>query len=436
MHRILGRLAQSFVLLLFALGSGCSGEHHLTAPTGGTREDFNVAGPVDTGSALREKWIARLDARELVDAGPHRWFSMRPTDLQLLRSTRASVVAPFAPSSPVPTGAVRRSIDDEEFCWGVCLSGATSPSIAAGNIMVATFSTYPAFRLEYAGGYNVQINRKALGGGTYFDMAFRVAAFGSTSSMNISALPTDTVDVFATSTHNGELFESRGITLKTATSFGHDAVTPPLPPLSPKEWESGGMGGPDDGVWCLLHYRSWDGGRTWYFMWADNCSGGKYKGALAMGGLSSASVSPVGSQLQAGVESRVVRDTASETRAGSGTFVVLGQDKLANDQRAVVYVRPGLSPEAVIAVDRVRVKPVDLADALAALLRFQGDSGSREAGSIHRLAVMQRTRGGALTPAARSRLGGYLAALKNAPRINVPGVGDGHAVEVWLPDRR
>jgi hypothetical protein len=176
-------------------------------------------------------------------------------------------------------------------------------------------------------------------------------------------------------------------------------------------------------MWCLLHYRSWDGGRTWHFMYADHCREGKYKGTLAAGIMPSATVAPVDNAPQ----------PATTAHKPSGTFVVLGKDRLENGERAAVYVRPGLSPEAVIAVDRNTARPIDLADALTSLMEFRASAASRETGTLHRLTVMPRGKAGVLPPAGRSRFAGYLAAFAKAPRIHVPGVGEGAAVEVWLP---
>jgi hypothetical protein len=425
MQRTHGRPAHLVTLAIFAFATGCGTEHLVTGPVERATDKITAAGPADTGSVLRDKWIARLHARELEIAGPNRWFSMQGAELERLRATRALIDGPFASSSLKTTGAARRSIDDE-ICWAVCIWGATSPSISAGNIMVATLASYHVFRLAYEGNYNVYINRKALGGGSYADQAFDVAGFGSTTGMNISALASDTIEAFAASRHDGELFHNTP--LPSVNSFGHDAVTPPLQPITPLDLETSGAGGPDEGMWCLLHYRSWDGGRTWYFMWADNCTEGKYKGVLAAGALPSASATPLANQQPAAA--------SSEQQPTSGTFVVLGQDKLEEGQRAVVYVRPGLSPDAVIAVDQSHARPIDLADALATLMRFRAGTDSREAGSLHKLVVTKRIKPGVLSADGRARLAGYLAALAKAPRVSVPGVGDGNAVEAWLPGRR
>jgi hypothetical protein len=174
-----------------------------------------------------------------------------------------------------------------------------------------------------------------------------------------------------------------------------------------------------------MHYRSYDGGRTWVFLYADNCSDGKYKGALAPGIMPTATVVPAGNPQPS--------TAAGAQTKSSGTFVVLGQDKLENGQRAIVYARPGLSPEAVIAVDRNTARPIDLADALSTLVKFRSSADSRETGSLHRLTVMQRSRARTLPPAVHARLAGYLGAFTKAPRVDVPGVGKGAAVEVWLP---
>jgi hypothetical protein len=425
MKRIPGRLIHLAVLAVIAAAGGCGTEGLVTGPIESSNQ-LSAATDADTGSVLRAKWLARLDARELAMSGPDRWFSMHPGDLQHLRATRALLDSSPALSNPVPANGARRSLDDD-YCWAICLYGGTDPSITGANIMVATLANEQVFRLEYAGYYNVYLNGKALGGGSYRDQVFRAAGFGSTTHMNIGSLPSDTVEVTAVSQHNGEAsLYSPTNSLRSAASFGHDIVRPPLPPVNQIDYQTQGSGGADDGMLCLLHYRSYDGGRTWYFLWADNCMEGKYKSVLAPGALPSASVT--------GERSEQSSAPASVHQKGSGTLVVLGQDKLENGQRAAVYVRPGFSPEAVIAVDRKRAKPIDIADALAVLMKFRTSAASRETGSLHRLAVMERAKAGSLPPTGRARFAGYLGAFAKAPRVSVPGVGDGNAIEVWLPD--
>lgn len=384
-------------------------------------------GPADTGLIAREKWLLRLQSQEAAIAGPNRWFSLQPRSVDAIRTSRALVTAPKA--------ATEMLTDDGAESWVV--QGGTSVSLVSSNIVVLTaFNTAVPYLLGQ-GSYNVYYNAKASGGASYATGAPNVSLISQPVSLSVSGAATDTIDVNASTTHSIRIgtgpFTPENGWYAPAHSFGHDRYAPALAPPSQIDYESYGGGGPDgasEGVGCWYHYRSYDGGYSWYLL-SVTCAdegAGKSIGLVSRGATLSGSTTGA----------PPIESTANSARpARPATFVVLGQDQLQGGQRAVVYLRPGMSPEAVIAIDRKNARPSDIAEGVAAMMKLRTDAALRGDNGFYRTIVKRTARiVPALSASGQGRFGGYLAAMKRAPSVNVPGVGTGNAVEVQMPTGR
>jgi hypothetical protein len=383
----------------------------------------------DTGSIAREKWLLRLAGQEAAIAGPDRWFSLEPGNVHAIGASRALLTSPHGSSAILTDGG--------DAAPNV-LRGATSVSIAASNIFVLTMFTKQVYSLEGDGMYEVYYNGKAGGGASYSTWAYYAALVSQSVNMSISASETDTIDVNARTRH--KVRHEPYVTMEDSfylnvVSFGHDRYAPALTPPAPIDYQSPTGGGPDgapDGeIGCWFHYRSYDGGHTWYLL-RVSCpeAGGKYRGLAPTGALHSVTATDA----HRSGSSTSGTSTSDTQPARPATFVVLGQDRLEDGQRAVVYLRPGMNPEAVIAVDRKNARPSDIAEGVAAMMTLRSDAGSREQGGFYRTVVMQTAKiPRVLAESGQKRFGGYLSAMKHAPLVNVPGVGSGYAVEVQMP---
>jgi hypothetical protein len=376
----------------------------------------------DTGQIAREKWLLRLAGQEAATAGPNRWFSLQPGSAQTLRASRSLLTAPKGATAILSDGDTPPYV----------LEGATSVSIAASNIMVLTMFSIRAYELSGDGAYDVYFNGRAYGSVPYETYAYNAALYSQSVKMSISGSATDTIDVVAKTLHKVRHEELRTMGdsyYNNVVSIGHDSYAPPLPPPPPVEYQlpgNGPDGAPDGEVGCWFHYRSYDGGRTWYLL-RVSCPdvAGKYKGLAPSGALRSVSTTGV---RWGGTT------TSSSQPVTPATFVVLGQDSLQDGQRAVVYLRPGMSPEAVVAIDRKNARPSDIAEGVAAMMTMRAEAAPGEEGSFYRTTVMQTAKSRpALSASGQSRFAGYLVAMKHAPLVNVPGVGSGNAVEVQMP---
>ena len=413
-------------VVLVALAA-CSPE----AITSGTRDPSAL--PVasveqaDTGVIAREKWLQRLASQEAAIGGPDRWFTLQPARTQTIAASRALLTAPQRPTAMLADGETPPNI----------LRGATSVALDVSNIYVLTSFTMQVYSLEGDGSYDVYYNGKAGGGATYSTWAYNAALYSQSVNLSIGGSVTDTIDVNARTTHKvrHEVNPTmEDFFYQNVVSFGHDRYAPPLTPPAPIDYESYG-GGPDGAPeserLCWFHYRSYDGGATWRLL-SVTCwdMGGKYRSIVASAALHSVSVAGA----PRGNASTSSTSTSSTPPTKRPTFVVLGQDRLEEGQRAVVYLRPGKAPEAVIAINRRTARPSDVAEGVAAMMRLRADASMSEEGGFYRTTVMQTAKVAAPLPASgQARFGGYLAAMKHAPLVNVPGVGSGYAVEVQMP---
>ena len=424
MHQLFRRARSPFGAVVAVALVACNPEAITTpAPDQSAAPAASVGRP-DTGTTAREKWLLRLADQEAAVAGPNRWFSLQPGTVQAIGASRALLTA--------PQGAAAMLSEGDESPPGV-LTGATSVSLAASNIYVLTMYTERVYELSGDGDYNVYINDKALGGSSYRTWAYNAALYSQSVSISVNSSATDTIEVGARTSHRVRHREAATMAdafYDGVVSFGYERFAPAQPAPPPINYEGYGSGPdspPEGEVQCWFHYRSYDGGHTWYLL-RVSCPdmAGKYRGLVPSSALHS--TSPDGA-----VRSASATSGQAQT-ASPSTFVVLGQDRLQDGERAVVYLRPGMSPEAVIAIDRKNARPSDIAEGIAAMMKARADASPGDEGAFYRTTVMRSTKiAPAPSASAQARFGGYLAAMKRAPLIDVPGVGRGYAVEVRMP---
>ena len=408
--------------VFLVVSTACSPEAITSGAVDRLAQPAASVGEADTGSIAREKWLQRLASQEAATAGPNRWFSLQPGQAQVIGASRALLTPPRGATAMLSEGDSPPDV----------LQGATSVSLAASNIYVLTMFTRQVYELSGDGSYSVYYNGKEMGGASYQTWAYNAALYSQSVRMSISGSETDTIEVRASTLHKVRHEPVNTMAdgyYRNVVSFGHDRFAPALTPPAPIDYESygGGPDAPPEGeVTCWFWYRSYDGGRTWNLM-RVTCPdvAGKHMGTVPSG--AHLSVSPTGTLYGASSNS-------GSQPAAPSTFVVLGQDQLQDGARAVAYVRPGMSPEAVIAVDRKNARPSDIAEGVAAMMKLRAAAASGEPGGFYRATVMPTAKvAPALSASGQARFGSYLVAMKQAPSVDVPGVGSGHAVEIQMP---
>jgi hypothetical protein len=219
--------------------------------------------------------------------------------------------------------------------------------------------------------------------------------------------------VWSTSNHNAKY---RGEDLPQKTAGGHDVWRPAAnPPLEEDRPSAGGGGTPggDSEPWgdrCWDRYRSSDGGITWVyeFTWCESL------------------------QLTSKVNGQAEETTSDDYSPGKDpTVVILAVESLPENLRARVISNPGRAPAAVIVVPRATVTDVDLSEAFTVLNYMRKHKNwDRE---FARADVSAPRRNVRLSSANARTYGGYIASFSKAPEVDVPNVGKGLAVEVYIP---
>ena len=121
------------------------------------------------------------------------------------------------------------------------------------------------------------------------------------------------------------------------------------------------------------------------------------------------------------------------------TLVVLERERTGPKDQISIYMKPGSTPAAVIAVPTGST-PHDLATAFLLLHRIRknpkASNTSFAGGALLRVDMPLGLQRKALRDDEKQTYGRYMASLRTARVLDVPGVGEGRAIEVWMPTWR
>lgn len=129
----------------------------------------------------------------------------------------------------------------------------------------------------------------------------------------------------------------------------------------------------------------------------------------------------------------------AQTGDSRETLVVLERERTGPRDQISIYMKPGSTPAAVIAVPRGST-PHDLATAFLLLHRIRknpkASSTGFAGGGLLRVDMPLGLQRKALRDDEKQAYGRYMASLRTARVLDVPGVGEGRAIEVWMPTWR
>ena len=122
---------------------------------------------------------------------------------------------------------------------------------------------------------------------------------------------------------------------------------------------------------------------------------------------------------------------------GSSTMVLLRLTEPRSHQGLSIYMKPGMEPAAVMTVPN-GTTPERLAGAFVILDRarkeMQKSKYIHPTDALIRIDVSPVATRKALRPDEMRVYSGYLASFPRASIIDVPGVGTGRAVEIYMPN--